>query len=264
MVSLTELISVVGLAVLLSMTLWFLVSCIIKRNDVADVAWGIGFSVASLSALSLSKDMTPVSLLLCGLTAIWGLRLATHVYLRNRHKDEDFRYKKWRQEWGKWFIARSFLQVFMLQGLLLCIVVLPVVLTVSQSAEVTVSAWLAAGLLIWVVGFYFEAVGDYQLSQFVMDPRNKGKIMDKGLWRYTRHPNYFGEVTQWWGIWLISLSTSIATNWKLLGVLGPATITILILFVSGVPMLEKKYAKDKAYQAYAKRTSKFIPLDPKK
>lgn len=127
-----------------------------------------------------------------------------------------------------------------------------------------VSAWTLAGLLTWAFGFYFEAVGDWQLRKFISNPQNKGKIMNQGLWQYTRHPNYFGEVTQWWGIWLILCSTSVAGNYKLLGLLGPVTITLLILFVSGVPLLEKKYADNKDFQKYAKRTNKFFPWSPRK
>ncbi len=141
------------------------------------------------------------------------------------------------------------------------VVVLPVVLTAGLKHDVSVSAWVAAGVITWGLGFYFETVGDYQLAKFVTNPSNKGKIMDQGVWQYSRHPNYFGEVTQWWGLWLILAAANLPLEYKLLGLAGPLTITTLIMFVSGVPLLEKKYADNPAYQKYAKRTNKFFPWD---
>ncbi len=245
------------------MTSWFAVSVVRKRNDLADIAWGLGFVLVAAFAYSQNDQPGNLAKLSLALTVIWGLRLAIHIAMRNRGKNEDYRYAQWRHDWGKFFYIRSYLQVFLLQGLLLLLVVMPVTLTAGLSTRTDLSAWAAAGVITWTFGFYFEAIGDLQLSRFIRNPANKGKLMTSGLWQYTRHPNYFGEVTQWWGLWLILCASTLPTSTKLLGLIGPVTITTLILFVSGVPLLEKKYAKDKAFQKYAAKTNKFFPWSPK-
>lgn len=238
------------------MTGWFVISQVLKRNDVADIAWGLGFVVLAW-VLYFTRPSVQLSLATL-LVTIWGIRLAVHIFIRNRGKTEDYRYKQWREEWGKWFIPRTYLQVFLLQGLLLVLISLPLV-GLSKRGLDSINLISFIGVLIWSVGFVFEAVGDYQLSEFIKT-KKKGEILQTGLWRYTRHPNYFGEVTQWWGIWLISYG--VPCFWYL--VLGPLTLTILILKVSGIPLLEKRYAGDKNYEEYKQRTSKFVPLPPKK
>lgn len=254
------------------MTVWFLVAVKTKRVDIADIAWGIGFIVLTTLAISFNTRVQPVNWLIYGLTVAWGLRLAFHIYCRNIGKTEDARYAKWRKDWGSSFLVRSYFQVFLLQGALLILVALPAIFGSRIPARIDISPWLIAGLIVWAFGFYFEVVGDWQLSKFITKQKSKPKttktktasaVMDQGLWKYTRHPNYFGEVTVWWGLWIILASTSVPVNYKLLGLIGPITITILILFVSGVPLLEKRYAKDSAYQKYAKKTNKFFPWNPK-
>jgi steroid 5-alpha reductase family enzyme len=142
---------------------------------------------------------------------------------------------------------------------LLFLIILPIVL-IHQNSESSLG-WLDfAGLIIWLIGFYFEYVGDSQLASFIKNPQNKGKLMQSGLWAYTRHPNYFGEVTQWWGLWLITLS---APN-SILGIIGPITITVLILKISGIPMLEKKMAEKPEFKEYERKVSKFFPLPTRK
>jgi steroid 5-alpha reductase family enzyme len=178
---------------------------------------------------------------------------------RNLGKPEDFRYAKWREEWGKWLIPRSFLQVYMLQGFFMYIISLSVSLPKDAGDTYSIPL-LVTGLVIWIAGFFFEAVGDYQLKVFLADSANRGKIMNRGLWHYTRHPNYFGEATMWWGIFLLALSGGAS----LLTVLSPLTITGLLLFVSGVPLLEKAMADKPGYAEYAARTSIFVPWFPKK
>jgi steroid 5-alpha reductase family enzyme len=192
------------------------------------------------------------------LVTIWGLRLAIHIYSRNKGKAEDFRYKAWREQWGKWFLVRSYFQVFLLQGLFLFLISLPVILINQHTTALSFLDFL--GIAVWIIGFYFEVVGDWQLSQFVREPSNRGKIIETGLWKYTRHPNYFGEVVQWWGIFLMAISLPNG----ILTIIGPLTITILILFVSGIPMLEKKYEGRADFEDYKRRTSAFIPLPPTK
>lgn len=248
-----------ALILLAYMSLWFVVSLIKKRNDVADVAWGLGFVLMAWVSFFLSDNSGARGLLLGILVSIWGLRLAWHIHARNKGKEEDYRYLAWRKEWGKWFYPRSYLQVYLLQGALLFLIALPVFLTNKSSGAPL--GWLDfLGIAIWLLGFYFEVVGDAQLAHFVKNPANKDKIMKSGLWAYTRHPNYFGEVALWWGVFIVSLGS---IN-SIYAIIGPLTITILILFVSGIPLLEKKYAGRPDFEEYKKRTSVFFPLPTKK
>lgn len=235
------------------MSLWSVVAILKKRNDVADVAWGLGFVIVVWTAWILGGQRIEV-IIINLLVTMWGGRLAWHIYRRNKGKTEDYRYANWRKEWGKYFFIRTYLQVFVLQGLFLCLISLPVI--AINRAGVGGLWWL--GIIVWLIGFYFEAVGDWQLKQFISDPGNNGKIMDQGLWRYSRHPNYFGEMTMWWGLWLAGLWT----NWWT--IIGPLTITILLRYVSGVPLLEKKFEGRRDWEEYKKKTSVLIPLPPRK
>ena len=241
------------------MSLWFAVSLIKKRNDVADVAWGLGFVLMVWASFFLSSGSGTRGIVVGALVSIWGLRLAWHIHTRSKGKAEDYRYQAWRKEWGKWFYIRSYFQVYLLQGAFLFLIVLPV-LMINKNTGSALGLFDLFGAIVWLFGFYFEAVGDAQLARFIKNPENKGRLMQSGLWAYTRHPNYFGEVTQWWGIWLVALSVS--GGW--LGIIGPITITFLILKVSGIPMLEKKMAEHPDFVDYKIRVSVLIPLLPKK
>jgi len=247
-----------ALLLFIYMSLWFLLSVIKRRNDIADVAWGLGFILISWAGWHLAESSIK-SLLVNLLVSIWGARLAWHIYKRNKSKTEDYRYAKWRKDWGKWFFLRSYLEVYLLQGLFLYLIIQPVLFIHYQTSR-SLGILDFIGLFVWIIGFYFESTGDAQLKQFVANPANKGKLMQTGLWRYTRHPNYFGEVTQWWGVFIIALSLP----GSIITIVGPLTITILILFVSGIPLLEKKYAGRKDFEEYKKKTSIFLPLPPKK
>lgn len=250
---------ILGLVLFVYMNLWFVISLIKKRNDVADIAWGLGFVLLAWTSLFLSKNIFLMPIVVNVLVSIWGLRLAYHIYSRNKNKTEDYRYATWRAEWGKWFYLRSYFQIYILQGLLLFMISLPVLfINIYQVESFGIFALL--GILVWGLGFFFESVGDAQLAKFIKDPLNKGKLMQSGLWQYTRHPNYFGEVTQWWGIFIIALSVP----YGLVSILGPITITFLILKVSGIPMLEKKMEQNPEFALYKKRTSIFFPLPVKK
>lgn len=248
---------VLAVILFLYMTGWFLISQIKQRNDVADIAWGLGFGVLVWVAACLA-GISSRGFLVNVLISIWGLRLASHIYLRNRAKKEDFRYQKWRQDWGRWFVIRSYLQVYLLQGLLLFIIVQPAVFINLNGGQLRWVDFIGAG--IWVFGFIFEAIADKQLAKFVKQPQNKGKLMTDGLWQYSRHPNYFGEVILWWGIFIIAVG--LPGGWRT--IIGPMTITALILFVSGVPLLEKKYAGRPDWEEYKRRTSVFFPLPRRK
>ncbi len=234
----------------------FIVATAIKNNGIVDIIWGLGFvliaGIVYLGAPSLSTATVMI------LTTAWGVRLATHIGMRNLGQKEDFRYAQWRRDWGNWWLIRSFLQVYLLQWVFMQLVSVPIIL--SSAGGVVSQAWLLAGIAIWLVGFYFEAIGDYQLTVFKSKKTSKGKLMTTGLWRYTRHPNYFGEATLWWGIALIAYVAS----GNPIAFLGPITIDFLLLKVSGIPMLEAKYKGRKDWAAYARRTSAFFPLPPKK
>lgn len=241
------------------MSIVFLIGHIKKDNTVVDIAWGLGFVlIAWLTAWHTGLWLPRHILILC-LVTIWGLRLSTHLYLRNKNKGEDPRYAAWRKSWGADVVWRSYVQIYMLQGLCMLIIAIPIktVLLSTKNSLVTTDL---LGLIIFSIGFLFETVGDYQLKQFMRNPANYNKIMDQGLWHFTRHPNYFGEATMWWGIWLIALSVPYA--W--LAIISPLTITALLLFVSGVPLTEAQYTNNAAYQEYKKRTSAFFPWFVKK
>lgn len=253
-----EAISYSVVLIFIYANIWFLMSLIFKRNDIADIAWGLGY-VLLAAYFWLNTEISARSLLVYLLVIFWGLRLAIHLIMRNKDKKEDHRYAAWRKEWGRFFYLRSYFQVYILQGLLLLVVAFPIIL-VSSNYQPDINFLDILGIIVWLIGFYFETVGDYQLLKFIKNPKNKGKILQAGLWKYTRHPNYFGEVTMWWGLFLIAINS---TN-GIYGIVSPLTITILILFVSGVPLLEKRYAGNEDFEKYKKETSVFFPMPKSK
>ena len=243
-----------ALVVFLYMTALYLLALRRKDNSIADVAWGPGFILVAWFTFILYGSFTLRQLTACFLVLIWGLRLSVRIYLRNSGKGEDARYRKWREEWGKSFIIRSYLQVFLLQGGILLLNITPV-LFINTYAAGNPGPMDLLGVSLWVMGFCFESVADLQLDRFIKNPDNRGKIMNQGLWRYSRHPNYFGEVTMWWGIYILTLSVP----WGWVSVIGPLTISYIILFVSGVPMTERFMEDNPAFADYKRRTSAFIP-----
>lgn len=246
-------------------TLFFVIAQIKKNNGIADVAWGLGFVVVAASSLVFSQNCNLLSIAISILVLIWGLRLFFHIGLRNWNKPEDFRYVAMKEKWQTNIVFKSYVYVFVPQGVLLYIISLPIQL--SYFKMIPISSVLQFilfifGVALWLFGFYFEAAGDAQLKKFKQDAANKGKIMSSGLWKYTRHPNYFGESMMWWAIWIISMA---GFSWLgLTGLISPVLITYLLVFVSGVPLLERKYKDNALFQAYAKKTSTFFPLPPKK
>jgi len=257
--SLVDIILYSAVAVFAYMAVIFVLALFKKDNSIVDIAWGLGFILVALLTFFLEKEFAVRHILVTVLVLIWGTRLAVHVFIRNKGRGEDFRYAQWRREWGKWFLLRSFFQIFMLQGFLLLIIAYPLILT-NHSSKEGISYLDLVGVVLWITGFFFEAVGDFQLSRFKRDPGNRGKIMKSGMWKYTRHPNYFGEAVMWWGVFLIALSVRL--GWT--AIISPFLITFLLLRVSGVTMLEKKYAGNAEFEEYAKKTSAFFPWLPKK
>jgi steroid 5-alpha reductase family enzyme len=246
------------ITVFLYMLVLFILAQVLNNNSIVDIAWGLGFIVVVLSLFIRSPAVYPAKLLMTALFLVWGLRLSIHIFLRNAGKPEDFRYAKMRKDWGKDFLVKSFFYVFMLQGLLMLVVSFSATVLFSSPAR-PLNALDVIGALVFCIGFFFETVGDYQLTMHIRNPKNKGKLMTSGLWSITRHPNYFGEATMWWGIAFIALSS--ANGWAAL--LSPVAITYLLLFVSGVPLLEKKYAGRPDWEAYKRKTPVFFPWVPK-
>lgn len=231
----------------------FSLSIVFKRNDIADVVWGVGFVIVSLYLIIQTKT-TPTAYLVYALVSIWGVRLSIYIGWRNSRKTEDYRYKQWRDAWKKSFYWRSFLQVYLLQMLLLLIIAAPILIGGIYSNHDPVNGFQGFFALIWLAGFLWQAIADYQLSQF--KKLKTGGVMNNGLWKYSRHPNYFGEILMWWSIYGIVFGGPYGA-WS---IIGPVLITFLILKVSGVPMLEEKYKSDPAYQDYVNRVPAIFPF----
>ena len=252
---------VLGLVILGFMSLLWLVSLLLKNSSIVDIFWGMGFVIVAWAAFLLTPDgFAPRKWLLSVLVTIWGLRLSLHILIRNWGKPEDFRYQAWRKEAGAAWWWRSFFKVFFLQGILLWIISTPL-LAAQINAQPDRLIWVDyAAIPIWLIGFFFEAVGDFQLARFKANPVNKGKVLQSGVWRYTRHPNYFGDAAQWWAYYLIALA---AGGWWT--IFSPILMTILLMRVSGVTLLEKTLKEGKpGYKEYVETTSEFIPWFPRK
>lgn len=248
------LIGLVALSVLIYMSLWFWYSMQQHNLSLVDIAWATGFFSISLGLLLISQKNW-LQYLVAFLVSIWSIRLAALLVKRRLNKPEDERYTQIRKKWKTNIALNAYFRIFILQGVFMVLVAMPIIVAAANDS-VIFNPLSIIGIVIWLFGFTFEIIADYQLQRFTEDRSNKGKIMDKGLWSLSRHPNYFGEVTVWWGLWLIVLPYSY--GW--LALLSPLTITILILFVSGVPILEKRHQNRPGYAEYAQKTNKFIPL----
>ena len=238
--------------------LWFY-SIYIKNVSIVDIFWGLGFVILNTYYLLAVDSFTNRQILVLILVSLWGIRLSGYLACRNIGKPEDYRYQQFRQDYGPerywWF---SYFQVFLLQGGLILIVSLPLLaININQSAI----NWLDyIAVLVWSLGFVFEAGGDYQLAQFKKNPKNKGKVLRSGFWKYTRHPNYFGDATVWVAYALFCIASG--SYWQIMGTL---IMILLIVKVSGVAMLERTLKDTKpAYSEYIKKTHSFIPWFPKK
>lgn len=248
-----------ALATLLAQLLLWLASLRLRDVSIVDIYWGLGFALIAIVTAALAGGYPWRKLLLTLLTVLWGLRLAFHLFWRNAGHGEDYRYQAMRRHHGARFPLVSLATVFGLQGALMWIVSLPVQLGQVAAAPAHLT-WLdAAGAALWALGLAFESVGDWQLARFKADPGNAGAVMDRGLWRYTRHPNYFGDACVWWGLWLVAAAGG--AGWT---VLSPALMTFFLMKVSGVAMLERTIGTRRpAYADYVARTSAFLPWFPK-
>jgi steroid 5-alpha reductase family enzyme len=249
------------LAIVLSiyLHLWFFISVLKKNVGLIDIAWGLSFVVITWTVFLYTETVTIASLLILSFVTLWGLRLTYYLFLRNWSKPEDYRYVNMRKKWGKIPYVHAYFKVFYLQILLAFVISLPLqsVFYVKDGREWFHYVVLGLGIALFIIGFIFESVSDAQLRRFKSNPNNKGKIMDKGLWGYTRHPNYFGDFMIWLSYFVI-MFYSFDFNY-IFALIGTLMMGYLLRYVSGVPLLEKRYKDNELYQAYSKNTPIFFP-----
>ncbi len=249
------------LIIVVLVTILWIVSVVITNVSIVDLFWGMGYVVVNAFYFLSSGEFYFRKILLLALVTLWGLRLSIYLTWRNAGKGEDFRYQEFRKNYGPqrywWF---SYFQTFLLQGFLIMLVSLPL-LGINTQTTTNELNWLDyLALVVFVVGFVFEAGGDYQLAKFKGNPHNKGKVLDTGFWKYTRHPNYFGDSAVWWSFALFSVASG--GYWQ---VVGSIIMTLLIIKVSGVALLEKTLNTTKPqYREYIRKTNSFFPWFPKK
>ena len=247
--------------ILILVTLLWIWSIFIKNVSIVDIFWGLGFVVVNTFYVFMSGELNARKIVILTLVCIWGFRLAIYLAKRNIGKGEDFRYQEFRQNYGPkrywWF---SYFQTFLLQGVLIMIISLPLLGVNYNNSNGNLQILDYLGISIWLIGFIFESVGDFQLSNFKKDSKNKGKILHTGLWKYTRHPNYFGDSAVWWAYGIFSIAAG--SYWQ---AIGAVIMTLIILKISGVSLLEKTLKETKPqYKEYIEKTSSFIPWFPKK
>lgn len=250
-----------SLIILVLVTLLWIWSVMITNVSIVDLFWGFGFVVVNAFYVFMTDELNTRKILILALVSVWGLRLSIYLALRNIGKGEDFRYQEFRRNFGSkrywWF---SFFQTFLLQGVLIMIVSLPLlgVNSSTSSGELTILDYL--GITVWLIGFTFEAGGDFQLARFKRNVANKGKVLNIGFWKYTRHPNYFGDSAVWWAYAIFSIAAG--SYWQ---IIGSIVMTLLIIKVSGVALLEKTLNDTKPqYREYIEKTNSFFPWFPKK
>ena len=242
------------------MVVIWLFSVWLRNASIVDVFWGSGFVVGAWLYFALTDTATPRKWLVVALVAVWGLRLTTHLFVRNHGKGEDYRYRAMRDQHGPRFWWISFWTVYLLQGLIMWVVGLPVWVAMRSAEPSDLTLIDGLGLAVFLAGLFFETVGDWQLTRFKANPANKGKLLTTGLWRYTRHPNYFGDALVWWGLTLFALATP-GSVWV---VISPVMMTFLLMRVSGVALLEKRLCESKPeFRDYVQRTNAFLPWFPR-
>lgn len=249
------------LVIMALMTSVWIASVFLKNASIVDPFWGLGFVVVAAFYFIQADEISARSMLVMTLVAIWGLRLSVYLFWRNWGKGEDFRYREFRKNYGEhryWWV--SFFQVFLLQGMLMWLISAPLLGAMHFTSGHNLTVFDALAIVFWLIGFAFEAGGDYQLAKFKANPANKGKVLDRGFWKYSRHPNYFGDSAVWWSFGLFSVAAG-----AYIPVLGSLLMTALIIKVSGVALLERSL-KDKKpeYIEYIRKTSAFVPWFPKK
>jgi steroid 5-alpha reductase family enzyme len=249
------LLLITGLVTLGLMSALWLISLLSKNSSIVDIFWGTGFVILAWIFFALTPDGFMIrKLVLTIFSTLWGLRLSLYIFWRNRGKPEDFRYQKWRQEAGIHWWWKSFFQVFLLQGLLMWFISAPFLAAQIHPIPDHLSVLDFLGAILWLIGFIFETAGDLQLAGFKANPENKGTVMTRGVWRYTRHPNYFGDATLWWGFFLLAAASG---GWWT--IFSPVLMTTLLMRISSVRLLEKTLETRPGYKEYISSTSAFIP-----
>jgi steroid 5-alpha reductase family enzyme len=238
-----------------------------KDASIIDIFWGAGFGVIAFVCLNLAGVATPYLKLLAALPILWAIRLSVYLAIRNLPHGEDFRYQEMRrkvgpEKWAMWSLTR----IYMGQGIAMLLVAAPLYVGMATGRTTEIGFLAVAGATIWLIGFLFEAVGDWQLTRFVKSmksfdgPYEDKPVLDTGLWKFTRHPNYFGNAALWWGIWLVACQAP----WGWVTIFAPIAMTYFLMKVTGAKHLEKTLKKRPAYQAYVQRTPEFFPWFPKK
>jgi steroid 5-alpha reductase family enzyme len=246
-----------GELIIAMMTALWVLSLVLKNSSIMDIFWGTGFVLINLVAYLYSQQSTQQALVTIIVTS-WGLRLSIHIFLRNHRKPEDFRYAQWRKEQGSQWWWISFFKVFLLQGILMWIIAAPLLAVQTVANVSSLIAVNVVGVAVWAIGYFFEAVSDYQLVRFKSDSQHQGKLLTSGLWHYSRHPNYFGDTMQWWGFYLLAAASG---YWWT--IFSPVIMTLLLLHVSGVTLLEKTMKTRPGYEEYTRTTNAFIPWIPR-
>ena len=256
------MIYIQGLLLIISlMTFLWILSVYLRNVSIVDLFWGLGFIIVNAFYFFSSEAINIRQIVLFVIVTIWGLRLSIYLAWRNIGKGEDFRYREFRRKFGEsnyWWI--SYFQTFLLQGILMWIISVTLFGISISSNETSLNIIDFIGILIWIIGFIFEAGGDFQMAKFKMNLLNKGKVLNTGFWRFTRHPNYFGDAAVWWGYGLLCIASG--SPWY---IIGSVIMTLLIIKVSGVALLEKTLKNQKPeYFAYIQKTNSFFPWFPKK
>jgi steroid 5-alpha reductase family enzyme len=248
------------LVIVVSMVLLWVLSLLKKNASIVDIFWGMGFVIVGWASAINVDQVSALGKVVLALVTLWGLRLSLYLGIRNHGKPEDFRYVAMRKHYGARFPIISLFTVFLLQGAIMMVVSLPVQIALSD-ADASLSIVGYVGIAIFALGIFFEAVGDWQLAEFKRNSDNSGQVMQTGLWKYTRHPNYFGDTCVWWGIGVVALGASF--GW--IGLVGSLLMNIFLDRFSGVPMLERSMSTRRpGYDEYKRRTSSFVPRPPKK
>jgi len=242
------------------MTLLFVVAQFLKNNAIVDIGWGIGFVIIAVTSLLSTQNYYVHAILVAILVTLWGARLGIYLLIRAWGKPEDFRYANFRKQWGKRVKVIAFFRVFMLQGAIMLVISYPIIRTIYSDTSGSISGLAVIGAAIWAIGYFFQVVGDAQLAAFRKRRRSKEEVLTTGLWKYTRHPNYFGEASMWWGLAIIALT--VANGYW--GILSALAMNFLLVKVSGVPFLDRRYANNMQYQQYKRVTNRFIPWLPKR
>lgn len=257
MSEMVDLLVTAGVAIGILMLVTWVVSVVVNDASIVDIVWGLGFVIATWAALLVAPEMTDRGLLLAILVSVWGLRLTVYLAWRNVGKGEDKRYQQMRKRNPDGFWIVSLYKVFGLQAALMWVVAIPAIVSQLSESGLFWLDYVGAGL--WLTGLFFESVGDFQLARFKATPDSRGAVLDQGLWRYTRHPNYFGDFCVWWGIYLVAAAGG--AWWT---VFSPLVMSALLIRYSGAGLLEKTITRRRPeYETYIETTNAFFPGPPK-